>query len=161
MVGLDVTPRTCMSRTSEARFPVDNRSLLMSSSHIDTPISVSWASVSCCAVMSIALPRLAPCYSRGAFSLLLLRCITVYFAQPNTGQAVSRRFGYAVGRDAELGVKLLVVRRRAEMLQADAAARVADELPPAQGDPGLHADPRPDVRWQHLVAIGSVLLLEP
>src|SRR6516225_10335574 len=46
IVGLDVTPRTCRSRISISRLPVDRRSLLMSSSHTDTPAAVSWASAS-------------------------------------------------------------------------------------------------------------------
>src|SRR5215471_15566588 len=47
------------------------------------------------------------------------------------------------------------------MFQADTAARVADELPPAECEPSLDAHPGSDVRRQDLVLVGDILLSEP
>src|SRR5438309_2662307 len=49
---------------------------------------------------------------------------------------------------------------RAEALERDRVAVVADPLPPAEGDTRLDRDPRPHVRRQHLVAVVRFLQLE-
>src|SRR6266480_3630216 len=46
IVGLVVTPETCLSRTSAARLPLVSRSRRRSSSHTDTPAARSLASES-------------------------------------------------------------------------------------------------------------------
>src|SRR6516164_9012595 len=46
IVGLVVTPETCLSRTGAARLPLISRSRLRSSSHTDTPAARSLASES-------------------------------------------------------------------------------------------------------------------
>ena len=46
IVGLLVTPTTCLSSTSSCRLPVRSRSRLMSSSQIETPWAESSASMS-------------------------------------------------------------------------------------------------------------------
>src|SRR5687767_423952 len=48
IVGLVVTPTTCLSRTRSARLSVDSRPRLMSSSQIATPASLSSRSESVC-----------------------------------------------------------------------------------------------------------------
>src|SRR6476661_4638265 len=63
-------------------------------------------------------------------------------------EAVSCGGGGRVGGDAELAVQGLVVGGGAVMFDADAAAGVTDDLLPAAGDPGFHADPRPDAGRQ-------------
>ena len=46
-----------------------------------------------------------------------------------------------LGGEAELAEERLAVRAGPEVLEADAAAGVADDVAPALGDPGLDADP--------------------
>ena len=55
IVGLEVTPTTCMSSISACRLPVRSRSRLMSSSHTDTPASDSCPSTS---TDTVAFPSL-------------------------------------------------------------------------------------------------------
>ena len=50
---------------------------------------------------------------------------------------------HSIGGDAEFPVQRLVVGRRAAVLDADAAPGIADDLLPAAGDPGFHADRAP------------------
>src|SRR6266480_4829985 len=75
--------------------------------------------------------------------------------------AVSCGGGDRVGGDAELAVQGLVVGGGAVMFDADAAAGVTDDLLPAAGDPGFHADPGLDAGRQDRVAVGRVLRGEP
>src|SRR5215831_20863389 len=143
MVGFEVTPRTCWSATRDARFPVDSRSRLMSSSQIDTPRSVSWARVSLGEVISVT-PTRAP--SR-------------WPACP--GHTGHGRLRDPFCGDAEFGVQLPIVSGLAEMFQADAHSGVAHVPAPAQRNARLDADPGPHSRRQDVLTVGLVLLGEP
>ena len=67
--------------------------------------------------------------------------------------------GDGVWGDLELAVESLVVRGRAEVLQADDPAGVADNGAPALPDRGLHADPGPRCGGQLLVLVVGTLEL--
>src|SRR5690348_9605485 len=82
-------------------------------------------------------------------------------ALPGVVDAVSCGGRDRVGGDAELVVQGLVVSGGAVMFDADAAAGVTDDLLPAAGDPGFHADPGPDAGRQDRVPVGRVLRGEP
>src|SRR5215831_21115375 len=106
IVGLDVTPRTCRSRISVSRLPVDRRSLLMSSSHTATPASVSWASASGREFMTST-----PCCHRACCN-----------AQP--GEAGPGRKSDPLGCYPELLIQCLIGGGGPEVLEADALAGV-------------------------------------
>src|SRR5260370_42701965 len=93
IVGLDVTPCTCRSRTSPSRLPVDRRSLLMSSSQIATPAAVSWASVS----SGREFMAFAPC--------------PLCYSSPSRAGARLRGCAHVLSRQSEFGVQGPVVRR--------------------------------------------------
>ena len=137
IVGLEVTPTTCRSLISSARLPVVSRSRLMSSSQTDTPAADSSPRIVVVPVRSWVLLRFR-CSARSI--------VTARSARPpaSPGQAARARRRHPLRGEAELLVQRLVGGGGAEVLEADALARVADELPPAQRDAGLDADPGPD-----------------
>src|SRR4051794_22928251 len=109
MVGLLVTPTTCLSSTRACRLPVRRRSRLMSSSQMDTPRSDSWASGS---LMSIS-----PSVSGGRA------------ANPaGPFQRRVRRGDDPVGGEAELLEQHVALGARAEMVDRHDLTRVADDL---------------------------------
>src|SRR5215471_9329688 len=127
IVGLDVTPRTCRSRISISRLPVARRSLLMSSSHTDTPAAVSW-----------------PSASSGREFMTSTPCCHWACCGAQPGQAGAGRAGDPLSCYPELLIQCLVGGGGPEVLEADALAEVTGERPPAKPDPRLDADPGPD-----------------
>src|SRR6478672_8863690 len=99
MVGLVVTPTTCLSRNSSASVPRTNRSRDRSSSQIETPASLScfnvWELIGC---LSVA--------GGGAFG------------RADLGQGRVCCGDRAVGCQPELLVQDLVRRTRAEVIQS-------------------------------------------
>src|SRR5260221_3823868 len=129
IVGFDVTPRTWKSLISIARLLVASRSLLMSSSQIDTSSPMSWAStsgLSCCAVMA------SPPGTRGR--------------RPRPAHAEPGGLRDPFGGNSEFGIESLVGCRNAVVVEADHLARIADDGAPAEPHPGLDANPGPDRR---------------
>src|ERR1700676_1256873 len=80
-------------------------------------------------------------------------------AQP--GQARAGGCRHMVGREPKLLEENLGVGRCSVVLKADALARISHELPPAQREASLDADPRPDTRWQHLLLVRRILPRKP
>src|SRR3984893_14700658 len=66
-----------------------------------------------------------------------------------------------VGRYPKLLKEGLGVGRCPVVLKADALGRISDELPPAQRDASLDADPRPDTRWQRALLVRRILPRKP
>src|SRR5436190_3408857 len=127
IVGLDVTPTTCLSRTSISRLPVTRRSRERSSSQIATPASVSCFKVSVTGVLLSVAGRGSP-------------------RRAHLRQRRVRRRHDALRGDAELLVEHLERRRRAEVLEGDGFPVVADEVAPAEGHCGLDRDAGADLR---------------
>src|SRR6516165_3610560 len=117
----------------------------MSSSHTDTPASVSSLSTSLIAAFlpSITFP---PCRPPSG---------------PRLGEAGPGRRDHRLRRDAELLVQRLLRRRRAEVVDPLGLAGVPDERLPRLGDARLDRHPRPHRRWKYVLLIGIVLLPEP
>src|SRR6516164_5856045 len=112
IVGLDVTPTTCRSRTRAARLPLVSRSRLMSSSHTATPAADSSARTSD-EVMTVC-SLLAGRWDRTRIPSRLRH-------------ARSRRGRGLLRRQPEVLVQVLVRRGGTEVLDADVLTGVTGE----------------------------------
>src|SRR3954454_23652501 len=142
IVGLLVTPTTCFLWTSSCRFPVRSRSRLMSSSQMETPSSDSCANASL-----ISCPLSVPCRSAPDATSALQGGVS-------SGHNVVRG-------EPELLEEHVALGARAEVVDRDDFAAVADDLPPTLRDAGFDAHPRLDVGRQHLLLVGRRLGPEP
>src|SRR4051794_25221943 len=142
MVGFEVTPTTCWLRRSASSPPLCSRPREMSSSQIETPAAESSANLS---VMSCLLWPVNSGAGGGSGDLTDL------------GQRGPGGGDHVIGGEAELLEQHRVRRARPVVLQADALARVPDEIVPRLGDPGLHTDPGLHGRGQDLAAVGLIL----
>src|SRR6478672_12094373 len=137
IVGLVVTPTTCLSATRAARLPVSMRSRDRSSSQMLTPAAESSAR----GPDSVFLSALIVSSSRwgGASPRQTVRS-PLRDADALLGGGHDRG-----GRDAELLVELGVRRTGAVVVQGHRPSGIADELLPALGDRRLDRDPRTDL----------------
>src|SRR6476646_10166257 len=124
IVGLVVTPTTCLWSMRSWSRPLVISGRFRSSSQIETPCSDRAFSASVMSVPSCSL------------------------------DGVLRGGDDGFCRDAELAVDRLVVGRGAEVVDADDAPGVADVVAPAERHRGLDADPRTHRGREHLVAVG-------
>src|SRR4051794_22575517 len=139
IVGLVVTPTTCLSLISSARLPVSIRSRERSSSQMETPASDrAWS-------RSVMVPPWRGWWRRSA----------------RGRDAVARGIGHRGRGDSELGVDALEVGRGAVVLDRDDPAVVTDDLTPALRDPGLDRDPRLHGGRDDGLAVGRLLSVEP
>src|SRR5437764_4916182 len=127
MLGFVVTPTTCRSRTNPASVPETSRSRDRSSSQIATP-----ASDSCFKVWMLTL---APNSVAGGRTL----------GRADLRQRRVRRGDDALRRQAELFVEDLVRRARAEVVEAEGLAGIADDFAPSERRGRLDRHPSPHV----------------
>src|SRR3954451_17606658 len=134
MVGLVVTPTTCLSRSSSASVPRTNRSRDRSSNQIETPASLS-------------------CFNVWELIMRLSVAGRASFCRPDLGQGRVCRRDHAVGGQPELLVQDLVRRAGAEVVQSQTFPVIADKVAPTHAGRGLDRDTRAHLGGQDLLLV--------